>query len=61
MNNSDQNKYIQSAALNGKDLGRSYIYHQEILDGGTLELNMGSQPNLDLWNQDSASPPSMSD
>lgn len=60
-NNSDQNKYIQSVKLNGKDLERSYIYHKEILDGGSLEMTMGSQPNLDLWSQDSAFPPSMSE
>ena len=60
-NNSDQNKYIQSVKLNGKDLERCYIYHKEILDGGSLEMTMGSQPNLELWSQDSAFPPSMSE
>ena len=60
-NNSDQNVYIQSARLNNKDLNRSYIYHKEILDGGTLELSMGSRPNKSLWNQLEAFPPSMSD
>ena len=59
-NNSDLNVYIQSARLNNKDLNRSYIYHKEILEGGTLEISMGSQPNKSLWNQPEAFPPSMS-
>ncbi len=59
-NNSDQNIYVQSASLNGKDLERSYIYHTEILDGGTLEITMGDQPNYELWSEAKAFPPSMS-
>lgn len=43
--NSDQNIYIQSAKLNGKPLDRSWITHQEITNGGTLKLVMGSEPS----------------
>lgn len=43
-NNSDQNIYIQSIKLNGKPLDRFWISHQEIVQGGTLELEMGAQP-----------------
>ncbi|WP_370443858.1 GH92 family glycosyl hydrolase [Aquimarina sp. AU474] len=42
---SDANIYIQSATLNGKELNRSYITHQEIMNGGTLHFVMGSSPN----------------
>jgi predicted alpha-1,2-mannosidase len=44
-NNSPENIYIQSASLNGQPLTRSYITYREIMDGGKLELEMGSTPN----------------
>lgn len=39
------NKYIQEVKLNGQKLDRSFITHQEIMDGGTLEFTMGAEPN----------------
>jgi len=44
-NNSVKNIYIQSAKLNGKPYSRSWITHDQIVAGGTLELNMGATPN----------------
>ncbi|RYE15530.1 MAG: glycoside hydrolase family 92 protein, partial [Sphingobacteriales bacterium] len=44
-NNSKKNVYIQSATLNGKDLQHNFIYHSDIMNGGTLVLKMGDQPN----------------
>jgi putative alpha-1,2-mannosidase len=44
-NNSPQNVYVQSARLNGRPLGRAWIYHDEIVAGGTLEFEMGPKPN----------------
>lgn len=46
---SKENKYIQSVKLNGQPLNRSYITHQEIMDGGTLEFTMGPEPNKSLF------------
>jgi putative alpha-1,2-mannosidase len=46
---SPTNKYIQEVSLNGQKLDRSYITHQEIMDGGTLEFTMGAKPNKDLF------------
>jgi predicted alpha-1,2-mannosidase len=43
--NSATNVYIQSAKLNGKPLNRCWIYHDEIVAGGTLELELGPAPN----------------
>jgi len=43
------NKYIQEVNLNGKKLDRTYITHQEIMDGGTLEFTMGAEPNKELF------------
>ena len=44
-NNSDVNKYIQSARLNDTELKRPWFTHQQLMDGGTLELVMGPKPN----------------
>jgi putative alpha-1,2-mannosidase len=37
--------YIQSASLNGQPLNRPWLTHEEIVNGGTLELEMGILPN----------------
>lgn len=44
-NNSDENIYIQSAKLNGEPFNRVWISHDEIVNGGTLEFEMGPEPN----------------
>ena len=44
LHNSKDNVYIQSITLNGKPLGRYYLYHDEIIKGGHLILKMGSKP-----------------
>jgi predicted alpha-1,2-mannosidase len=43
--NSPRNVYIQSATLNGRPYTRSFITHNQIVAGGTLELHMGPNPN----------------
>lgn len=45
-NCSGDNKYIQSAKLNGEPLLRPWITHNEIVNGGQLELEMGPNPNI---------------
>ncbi|UOY05884.1 GH92 family glycosyl hydrolase [Muricauda sp. SCSIO 64092] len=44
-NTSSINKYIQSVKLNGKPLQRTYITHSELMTGGTLEFEMGPDPD----------------
>ena len=44
-NVSEDNFYIQSATLNGRDFNQSWIGYKTILDGGVLEFEMGSEPN----------------
>ena len=56
-NNSPENRYIQSATLNGEPLDRAYLNHQEIVDGGELVLEMGNKPNQEWASEDV--PPSM--
>jgi predicted alpha-1,2-mannosidase len=45
VNNSARNVYIQRAALNGRPLERCYLKHDEITAGGSLQLEMGPEPN----------------
>lgn len=56
---SEENKYIQSAQLNGEDLNRSYIKHEEIMQGGNLEFIMGKQANKSWASLDSQIPSSV--
>ena len=44
-NLSDENVYIQSAKLNGKDWDKPYITDDALEGGGTLEFVMGPKPN----------------
>lgn len=43
--NSKENIYVQSAKLNGKPYTKSYIMYDDIMRGGTLELQMGNKPS----------------
>lgn len=54
------NKYIQSAELNGVPLERGYIKHAEIVGGGKLVFTMGATPNPQWASAASQAPPSMS-
>ncbi|MEG0807324.1 MAG: GH92 family glycosyl hydrolase [Alistipes sp.] len=46
--NSKKNGYIRSVKLNGKNYSNSYIVHDDIVRGGTLEFEMGATPNYDF-------------
>lgn len=43
-NNSDMNKYIQSVTLNGQPYTKSWISHEDIINGGELVFEMGPEP-----------------
>ena len=43
-----ENIYIQSVKVNGQPYDKSYITHQQIMDGATVEFEMGSQPG-EIW------------
>ena len=45
---SAENIYIQSVKLNGQPYDKSYITHEQIMSGATLEFVMGSQPGP-IW------------
>jgi predicted alpha-1,2-mannosidase len=57
-NYSPENKYIQSATLNGKDWNKSWFSHKDLMNGGKLELVMGLYPNKKWASADSSIPPS---
>ena len=59
VNASWSNKYIQSATLNGQPLNRTWFTHDDLINGGTLELIMGNRPNKN-WGLESP-PPSAAD
>jgi predicted alpha-1,2-mannosidase len=46
-NNSAENRYIQSARLNGKPHTKFWFTHDELTRGGKLELELGPEPNRD--------------
>ena len=56
--NSPDNKYIQSAKLNGKEWNQPWFSHEEIKNGGLLELEMGPQADKTWGAAVEAAPPS---
>jgi putative alpha-1,2-mannosidase len=59
-NVSAQNKYVQSATLNGEPLNKTWFEHATLLKGGTLVLTMGPRPNRKWGSAPETAPPSMS-
>ncbi|MFT4802886.1 MAG: putative alpha-1,2-mannosidase [bacterium] len=60
VNNSKENRYIQSASLNGDNLSKPWFFHKELIKGGILKLEMGDKPNKNWGNAEKDVPPSMS-
>ena len=54
------NKYIQSAELDGEPLTKPWFYHSQLVDGGSLVLEMGPEPNKAWGSKPEDAPPSMS-
>lgn len=60
-NFSDGNVYIKSMRLNGKKYDKTYITHQDLMDGGMLEFVLSNKPNK-KWGQKAETwPHSMAD
>jgi predicted alpha-1,2-mannosidase len=53
-----QNKYIQSAKLNGKPWNKPWFSWDDIKDGGVLVLEMGARPNYNWGSSAENAPPS---
>ncbi len=55
---SSENRFIQSASWNGAPYSKTYITHDMITTGGTLEFEMGKTPNNTWGTSKEAFPPS---
>ncbi|HCY43764.1 MAG TPA: alpha-mannosidase [Prolixibacteraceae bacterium] len=58
VNNSAENKYIQSATLNGKPWNKAWFSHADLISGGKLVLQMGPKANLNWGSSVNDAPPS---
>jgi predicted alpha-1,2-mannosidase len=59
-NCSDENKYIQSATLNGNEWNKPWFNHSDIENGGSLVLIMGDKANKNWGSNLKDAPPSAS-
>ncbi|MFC6859324.1 GH92 family glycosyl hydrolase [Zunongwangia atlantica] len=57
-NFAEENKYIQSATLNGKSLDKPWFTHKDLENGGTLVLKMGKKANKNWGSKPENAPPS---
>lgn len=57
-NNSEENKYIQSATLNGKPWNKPWFSHADLISGGKLVLIMGPKANRNWGSSATDAPPS---
>ena len=57
-NYSKNNKYIQSATINGKQWNKSWFAHDEIKDGAVIEFVMGKRANRNWATNKDSVPPS---
>ena len=58
-NNSDKNIYVQSLKVNGITIDRSFLKHEEIINGGVIEFEMADTPNKEFGKCSENRPPSM--
>ncbi len=56
----EKSPFIRKASLRGKALNKSYLTHQELLKGGRLVFEMGSEPEKSLWSSPESYPSSVS-
>ncbi|MFT4565922.1 MAG: putative alpha-1,2-mannosidase [Saprospiraceae bacterium] len=55
VNNSNKNRYIQDIKLNGRKYDKIWLYHNDIVDGGAIKLEIIKVPNqsqinnLKIW------------
>jgi predicted alpha-1,2-mannosidase len=48
INNSRENKYVQSVKVNGNGQDSPWLRHDELMNGATVEITMGSEPNKEF-------------
>ncbi len=52
INLTEDNFYVQSVKLNGKEYNKTYINHDVIIQGGIMEFTMGNLPNTSWGSSD---------
>jgi putative alpha-1,2-mannosidase len=57
--NGPDDRYIQSATLNGEPWEKPWIRHVDFIAGGTLRLVLGPEPNRAWGSRPEDAPPSM--
>ncbi len=58
--NSNENRYVQRVRWNGEEYGKNWVSHSRLMEGGTLEFEMGPDPNRERGTEASAYPYSLS-
>lgn len=56
--NGPQQPYIHTAELNGTPFDKTYLHHQELLNGGQLIFTMSSAPSYEWGSAEGSRPPS---
>jgi len=59
INNSQENKYIQAATLNGSPWNKPWFNHENIKSGSSLVFQMGPEPNKNWGSSPEEAPPSL--
>lgn len=58
--NSKENLYVDRLTLNGKDYGKNFLRHSDLMNGAKLNFNMSPTPNLSRGTTRDAAPYSFS-
>lgn len=59
-NNSKKNLYIESMNFNGTDYTQNYLRHDDLFKGGTIQIQMSQQPNVNRGTKEEEAPYSFS-
>ena len=60
-NVNDENRYVQKVTLNGQEINKLYLTHEQLMQGGELVFEMGSEPNLERGMRHEDKPYSMTE
>ena len=58
---SDEFRYVQKVTLNGKEINKLYLTHEQLMLGGELVFEMGSEPNVERGMRPEEKPYSMTE
>lgn len=58
--NNEDNRYLESMKVNGKDYTKNWLSHKEMMKGMTIDYKMGDTPNKNRGTQDADFPYSLS-